>query len=126
MELRQGAEAAGRQHHHLGRPRGGQALERVGGKTIESAKFKTPGSKDLVIDTEGFYKPSAAGAYPIVLATYEIVCSKYSDAEVGKGLKTFLKVAASKQAQDQLEGQGYAPIPESFRTTLNESIDSIQ
>lgn len=96
------------------------------GKTIESAKFKTPGSKDLVIDTEGFYKPSAAGAYPIVLATYEIVCSKYSDAEVGKGLKTFLKVAASKQAQDQLEGQGYAPIPESFRTTLNESIDSIQ
>ncbi|MGV7903927.1 phosphate ABC transporter substrate-binding protein PstS, partial [Mycobacterium kansasii] len=23
-------------------------------KTIESAKFKTPGSKDLVIDTEGF------------------------------------------------------------------------
>ncbi|BDH59060.1 phosphate ABC transporter substrate-binding protein PstS [Tsukamurella sp. PLM1] len=96
------------------------------GKTIESAKFKTPGSKDLVIDTEGFYKPTATGAYPIVLATYEIVCSKYSDAEVGKGLKTFLKVAASKPAQDQLAGQGYAPIPESFRTTLNASIDSIQ
>lgn len=95
-------------------------------KTIESAKFKTPGSKDLVIDTEGFYKPSATGAYPIVLATYEIVCSKYSDAEIGKGLKTFLKVAASKQAQDQLTNQGYAPIPESFRTTLNASIDSIQ
>lgn len=95
-------------------------------KTIESAKFKTPGSKDLVIDTAGFYKPTAAGAYPIVLATYEIVCSKYADAEVAKGLKTFLKVAASKQAQDQLTNQGYAPIPDSFRTTLTESIDSIQ
>ncbi len=95
-------------------------------KTIESAKFKTPGSKDLVIDTAGFYKPTTAGAYPIVLATYEIVCSKYADAEVAKGLKTFLKVAASKQAQDQLTNQGYAPIPDSFRTTLTESIDSIQ
>ncbi|WP_371190633.1 phosphate ABC transporter substrate-binding protein PstS [Tsukamurella sp. 1534] len=95
-------------------------------KTIETAKFKTPGSKDLVIDTEGFYKPSAAGAYPIVLATYEIVCSKYKDAEVAKGLKTFLKVAASQPAQDQLGDQGYAPIPESFRATLNQSIDSIQ
>ncbi|GAB3129549.1 phosphate ABC transporter substrate-binding protein PstS [Tsukamurella serpentis] len=95
-------------------------------KTIETAKFKTPGSKDLVIDTEGFYKPSATGAYPIVLATYEIVCSKYTDAEVGKGLKTFLKVAAGKPAQDQLADKGYAPIPDSFRATLNESIDSIK
>ncbi|ADG80122.1 Phosphate-binding protein OS=Tsukamurella paurometabola (strain ATCC 8368 / DSM / CCUG 35730/ CIP 100753 / JCM 10117 / KCTC 9821 / NBRC 16120 / NCIMB 702349/ NCTC 13040) OX=521096 GN=Tpau_3543 PE=3 SV=1 [Tsukamurella paurometabola] len=95
-------------------------------KTIEAAKFKNPGSKDLVIDTEGFYKPTAAGAYPIVLATYEIVCSKYSDAELAKGIKTFLKVAASKPAQDQLDGQGYAPIPDSFRTTLLASVDSIQ
>ncbi len=94
-------------------------------KTIDAARFKTPGSKDLVIDTDGFYKPTAAGAYPIVLATYEIVCSKYADAEIGKGLKTFLSVAAGKTAQDQLGDQGYAPIPESFRTTLLSSIDSI-
>ncbi|MET9329417.1 phosphate ABC transporter substrate-binding protein PstS [Tsukamurella sp. NPDC003166] len=95
-------------------------------KTIEAAKFKTPGSKDLIIDTAGFYKPTAAGAYPIVLATYEIVCSKYADAEVAKGVKSFLKVAASKATQDRLADQGYAPIPDSFRTTLNASIDSIQ
>ncbi|CAM3838819.1 MULTISPECIES: phosphate ABC transporter substrate-binding protein PstS [Tsukamurella] len=95
-------------------------------KTIDAAKFKTPGSKDLVLDTEGFYKPTATGAYPIVLATYEIVCSKYSDAEVAKGVKSFLKVAASKSAQDQLDGQGYAPIPDSFRSTLLASVDSIQ
>ncbi|KXO98812.1 phosphate-binding protein [Tsukamurella pseudospumae] len=96
------------------------------GKTIAAAKFKTPGSKDLVLDTAGFYKPTTAGAYPIVLATYEIVCSKNSDPELAKGLKTFLKVAASKSTQDQLADKGYAPIPDSFRTTLNESIDSIQ
>ena len=46
------------------------------GKTIAGAKFAGQGN-DLVVDTSSFYKPSQAGAYPIVLATYEIVCSKY-------------------------------------------------
>ena len=31
--------------------------------------------------------PLKLGAYPIVLASYEIVCSKYPDAEVGKAVK---------------------------------------
>ena len=54
------------------------------GKTIEGAKVKGEGN-DLVLDTSSFYKPTEAGSYPIVLATYEIVCSKYPDAEVATG-----------------------------------------
>ncbi|GAA4383041.1 phosphate ABC transporter substrate-binding protein PstS [Tsukamurella soli] len=94
-------------------------------KTIANAKFQMPGAKNLVLDTTAFYKPTTAGAYPIVLATYEIVCSKYSDAQVGAGVKTFLSVAANSAVQSQLTGEGYAPIPDSFRTTLQASIDSI-
>ncbi len=32
---------------------------------------------DLVFDTDSFYWPKQPGSYPIVLATYEVVCSKY-------------------------------------------------
>ena len=38
-----------------------------------------------------FYKPTQPGSYPIVLATYEIVCSKYPDAQVGTAVKAFLQ-----------------------------------
>lgn len=95
------------------------------GKTIAGAKFTNPGSTDLILDTSAFYRPTTTGAYPIVLATYEVVCSKYADAEVGAGVATFLKVAANEASQSRLEDSGYAPIPDSFRDTLLKSIDSI-
>jgi phosphate transport system substrate-binding protein len=44
------------------------------GKTIAGAVIRGQGN-DLVLDTESFYKPAQDGAYPIVLATYEVVCS---------------------------------------------------
>lgn len=96
------------------------------GKTIDGATLKNPGSNNLVLDTSSFYKPSVAGAYPIVLATYEIVCSNYSDDATGQAVKSFLKVAASTYVQSSLEAEGYIPIPEGFSTQLNTAIDSIQ
>src|SRR5260370_4642244 len=59
------------------------------GKTIAGASIKGQGN-DLVIDTVSFYRPSQPGAYPIVLATYEIVCSKYPDAAIGTAVKAVL------------------------------------
>ena len=49
-------------------------------KSIDAVKIKGEGN-DLVLDTKTFYTPTEAGSYPIMLATYEIVCSKYPDAE---------------------------------------------
>ena len=46
------------------------------GKSIAGVEIKGQGN-DLVLDTSSIYNPKDAGAYPIVLATYEIVCSKY-------------------------------------------------
>ncbi|MFW0796610.1 phosphate ABC transporter substrate-binding protein PstS [Gordonia sp. CPCC 205515] len=100
----------------------------TGGKTIESATLKNgPDDHNMVIDTESFYKPTQPGAYPIILATYSIVCSKYADAPTGQGVKSFLNVAASPQNQGQdLQNAGYIPIPADFLTKLQASITAMQ
>ena len=54
------------------------------GKTIATAKQAGTGN-DLALKID--YATKEAGAYPIVLVTYEIVCSKYPDAETGKKVK---------------------------------------
>ena len=93
------------------------------GKTITGAKVKGSGN-DLVLDTSSFYKPTAAGAYPIVLATYEIVCSKYADAATGTAVKAFLQSTITG-GQTGLADNGYIPIPDSFKSKLTTSINAI-
>jgi phosphate transport system substrate-binding protein len=93
------------------------------GKTIAGAKVKGTGN-DLVLDTSTFYKPVTAGSYPIVLATYEIVCSKYTDAATGQGVKSFLTVTIGA-GQDGLAQNGYIPIPDSFKSKLTTAVAAI-
>jgi phosphate transport system substrate-binding protein len=93
------------------------------GQSIDTVKVKGQGN-DLVLDTSSFYKPTEAGAYPIVLATYEIVCSKYPDAEVASAVKAFLTVATT-DGQKGLEENGYIPIPDTFKAKLTEAINAI-
>ncbi|MGD9619574.1 MAG: phosphate ABC transporter substrate-binding protein PstS [Mycolicibacterium sp.] len=93
------------------------------GKAIDGVKFKGAGN-DLVLDTTSFYMPSEPGSYPIVLAAYEIVCSKYPDAEVATAVKAFMHSALGN-GQTGLEENGYIPIPEAFKTRLTEAVDAI-
>jgi phosphate transport system substrate-binding protein len=93
------------------------------GKTIAGASITGQGN-DLVIDTASFYKPNQAGAYPIVLATYEIVCSKYPDAQVGTAVKAFLQSTISA-GQNGLGDNGYIPIPDSFKARLSTAVNAI-
>ncbi|WP_077086058.1 phosphate ABC transporter substrate-binding protein PstS [Mycobacterium rhizamassiliense] len=93
------------------------------GKTIAGARFQGQGN-DLVLDTSSFYKPTQAGAYPIVLATYEIVCSKYPDAATGAAVKAFMQ-AAIGPGQDGLEQYGSIPLPSSFQSKLAAAVDAI-
>lgn len=95
------------------------------GKTIDSAKLKNEGTNDLVIDTSSFYVPEAAGAYPIILPTYEIVCSTYKDPETAAAVRSFLNVAVSEEVQGQLEAEGYIPVPDAFREKLTTAISEI-
>jgi phosphate transport system substrate-binding protein len=70
------------------------------------------------------YATKAAGAYPIVLATYEIVCTKYSDAATGTFVKNFLTYTANG-GQALLAGLGYAPLPASLQAKVNASVAKI-
>lgn len=93
------------------------------GKTISGATISGQGN-DLVIDTLSFYKPSLPGSYPIVLATYEIVCSKYSDSGVGTAVKAFLQSTIG-DGQNGLGDNGYIPIPDAFKSRLSASVNAI-
>ncbi len=93
------------------------------GKAIEGVKIKGEGN-DLVLDLKSIYATETAGAYPLVLAAYEIVCSKYADAETGKAVKAFLTVAVT-DGQKGLEEAGYSPVPPAFQEKLLTAIKAI-
>ncbi|MGV0626752.1 phosphate ABC transporter substrate-binding protein PstS [Mycolicibacter minnesotensis] len=93
------------------------------GKTISSAWFIREGN-DLALDTISFYRPNETGAYPIVLATYEIVCSKYRDPEIGAAVKAFLQTVIG-DGQSELADHGYIPIPEAIKSRLSVAIGAL-
>ncbi len=93
------------------------------GKTIAGATVQGQGN-DLVLDTSSFYKPTQAGAYPIVLATYEIVCSKYPDSATGQAVKAFMQ-AAIGPGQVGLDQYGSIPLPGSFQAKLSAAVNAI-
>jgi phosphate transport system substrate-binding protein len=93
------------------------------GKTISSAWFMRKGN-DLALDTISFYRPNEPGSYPIVLATYEIVCSRYHDPQVGAAVKAFLQSALGA-GQNDLGAHGYIPVPDQFKSRLLTAIDAI-
>ena len=92
------------------------------GKTIATAE-QTGTGNDLALKID--YATKEAGAYPIVLVTYEIVCSKYPDAETGKKVKAFLKTFSSDAVQGTLGEQGYAPLPAEVATKVKTAVDAI-
>jgi phosphate transport system substrate-binding protein len=57
------------------------------------------------------YATTAAGAYPIVLVTYEIVCSKGMAADKTALLKGFLNYTASSAGQQAITSLGYGVLP---------------
>lgn len=93
------------------------------GKTIAGAKISGTGN-DLVLDTSSFYTPTDPGAYPIVLATYELVCSKYADPQVGTAVKAVL-ASMITNGQQGLADIGYIPIPDTFLPKLVAAINAI-
>ncbi|MDH6243120.1 phosphate ABC transporter substrate-binding protein PstS [Mycobacterium sp. OTB74] len=93
------------------------------GKTIAGAKVKGQGN-DLVLDTATFYKPTQAGSYPIVLATYQIVCSKYADGDTSKAVRAFL-TSTIGAGQTGLSDNGYIPLPAEFQAKLSTAINAI-
>jgi phosphate transport system substrate-binding protein len=92
-------------------------------KAIDDATFAGPGN-DLELNLKSIYSTRAAGAYPLVLATYEIVCSKGYDPGTSAAVRSMLTVAADN-AQDGLSAAGYVPLPDKFKKRLIAAINAI-
>jgi phosphate transport system substrate-binding protein len=93
------------------------------GKAVDTAKFKGEGN-NLILDLDALYASKEAGSYPLMLATYEIVCSKGYDADTAAAVKSFLTVAAN-EGQANLSAAGYVPLPDAFKERLLKSVDAI-
>ncbi|MGH3631011.1 MAG: phosphate ABC transporter substrate-binding protein PstS, partial [Sciscionella sp.] len=88
------------------------------------AKAKVVGSgNDLKLKFD--YTNADANAYPNLLVTYEIVCSKGNKTGKLALTKDFLSYLASAQGQSILAKQGYVPLPENLRSKVADAVKSI-
>jgi phosphate transport system substrate-binding protein len=118
------AAAAGLKNAEIDSGAGAVALTDDSTKqAVAAAKFKAEGN-DLTLDLNALYASKEAGAYPLMLATYEIVCSKGYDPDTAAAVKSFLTVSAN-QGQANLSTAGYVPLPDSFKERLLKSVDAI-
>jgi phosphate transport system substrate-binding protein len=90
----------------------------------ESPKKEGLPEHDLAIDLKR--DTTTAGAYPVVLISYIVVCSKYSDAEQGKLVKAYVSYIASADGQQVAATEaGSAPISDSLRSDVEAALNSI-
>ena len=93
-------------------------------KAIDAAKFADK-SNDLRLDLHALYASNEPGAYPLVLASYEIVCSKGYQQKTSAAVKSFLSAAAT-DGHEYLSAAGYIPLPDRFKQRLIAVIDEIE
>lgn len=79
---------------------------------------------DLAVDLKR--DTTTEGAYPLLLISYIIVCSKYSDAEQGKLVKAYINYIASSEGQEVAATEaGSAPISDKLRTDVEAAVNAI-
>jgi len=92
------------------------------GKAVTAAKQSGKGN-NLALKLD--YATKESGAYPILLVTYEIVCSKGKDPAKAKLVKAFLKSFAATEEQKKLQDIGYAPLPAEIQSKVSTAIDAL-
>jgi len=92
------------------------------GKAV-SAATQTGTGNDLALKLD--YATKEAGAYPILLVTYEIVCSKGKDPAQAKLTKAFLQSFSAADMQAKLQEIGYAPLPADIQAKVVTSVNAL-
>jgi phosphate transport system substrate-binding protein len=103
---------------------GGGAVELTAdsaGQAVATAKVTGTG-KDLSLKLD--YATKTPGVYPVILVTYEIVCSAGNTGGTAPLLKSFLGYT-STDGQASLEQLGAAPLPASIQTQVIASVQTI-
>jgi phosphate transport system substrate-binding protein len=89
---------------------------------LAQAKLTTDGNNNtLAID----YTTKTAGAYPVVLVTYEITCQAGLAADQASLVKIFLTYTASDSGQNELTAIGYVPLPASVIAPVRTAVAAI-
>jgi len=88
-------------------------------KAVEAAK---PTNKEGDVTLKINYGLKEAGAYPAILATYQITCTQGLSGEQAGLVKGFLTYQASAEGQAEIEKVGYVPLPTSLQKTVQDAI----
>jgi len=94
------------------------------GVALDNLEFVNEGH-DMVVDTDALFASNAEGSYPLILTTYEIVCSAGYDETTSAMVKDFLTVALNSQ-DDGLAELGYIPVTGAHHERLVEAVEAIQ
>lgn len=79
--------------------------------------------KDLALTLD--YVPRSAGAYPIVMVTYDVVCASGNEPAVLPALKSFLSYTVGEAGQDLLHRVGYAPLPDTIAARARDVVATL-
>jgi len=91
-------------------------------KAVGAAKVTGTGD-DLTLALD--YTTTVAGAYPIILVTYEITCVQGLAADQAALVKGFLGYTSSDAGQAKLTDLGYAPLPKEIQTQVQAVVAKI-
>jgi len=95
-------------------------------KALENLEFKkTYSEHNMVVDSEALFSSNNEGAYPLILTTYNIVCSKGYDEETSKLVKSFFTTVLDHQ-DDQLAEQGFIPVEGAHLGKLKAAVATLQ
>ncbi|BDB45100.1 hypothetical protein IWGMT90018_55460 [Mycobacterium kiyosense] len=91
---------------------------------VRSVTFAASGH-DLVLELSSIYRIQDPAAYPLVMATYEVVCSRGYDADTAAAVRAFLTTAVD-HGQTELPSAGYVPLPDTLKERLVAAINALQ
>ena len=94
-------------------------------KVVElSEETDDPGAHVFTYDLDR--TTTEAGAYPIVLVSYAMACTKYDDAAQGALVKGYLNYVISAEGQAAAaQNAGSAPISDAVRSKIQPAVDAI-
>ena len=99
----------------------------AGSKVIDDSELDSSAEGENRVVVKLNHTTSAEGAYPIVLVSYDIACPAYKDADTAKFVKSWLTYVVSEEGQQTAsQNAGSAPLPDSLRETVMQSIDAIE
>ena len=99
----------------------------AGSKVIEDSKQDDTVKGDNRIVIKINHATEADGAYPIVLVSYDIVCSAYKDTKQAEFAKAWLTYVTSDEGQKAAQdAAGTAPLPSSLKSKITKSIEAIK